>query len=72
MSKVEVQLPDEAPRNPKLQIVNLEKYEDAIHQFRQQLAGLVERNSMSEQVAAKILAETEYSFFQQFIEITYY
>lgn len=55
----------------KIVFENIEDYKDAISQFKESMVALVNEKVMSEQTAAKIILETEYSFFQQIIAINY-
>lgn len=52
-----------------LQLENISVYEEAIAKFRLEIVDLVQRGSMTEQVASRIISENEYSFFQQLVSI---
>ncbi len=57
--------------NKKIIFNNLDEYKDAITQFKNEMIALVNGKVISEQTATRIILETEYSFFQQIIEIHY-
>lgn len=54
-----------------LAINNIEAYEDAIRQYREKIVALVQRGSMSEQTAARLITEAEYTFYQQLVQVSY-
>lgn len=64
-------VPTSAEPQPRILLGGIDIYTDAIKKFRDQIFDLVRQGTMSEQTAARIILEHEYSFFQQLIQVEY-
>lgn len=67
-----VGLPEpEQPISKKITLHNLDEYIDAVSQYKARIIMLAQQGAMSEAVAERVIAESEYSFYVQLVKVTY-
>jgi hypothetical protein len=62
---------NEVKVGPRINLVDIEVYTDAIQQFKDKIIELVRAGTMSEQTGARIILDQEYGFFQQIVKVEY-